>query len=359
MILRCLIIMIACFLPFHASRLAAEEFHLDSAFNKGTLRLEIDNDYVWDRDSHFTNAWSIQYYSAGYARWDDTRAPAPVKWVGNHFPTLGDDEAMVRFGNGLGQNMYTPRYLEARSLREGDLPYAGTLTYSLNWQRFNRQSASNLQITLGVLGKESMVEGFQRAAHDVVNGSTEPMGWDTQRDSEPIINIGYLYERRLAHFGTADDGWSARLSLSPSASVGNLATMVELGLGFCFGWNMSEGFGRLPAQPGIGFFQAADIPKSAAASPHSIECILALRGTGLLYSVVYDGSLITGDDRDVEREIFTLAGIVGVVYRYRPYVAVGAYLQRASDLLKPESLPSPERTAADVSYGTLTIDFYF
>ena len=116
-------------LPAGDCRSAAEEsFRLDSAFNKGTLRLEIDNDYVWDRDSHFTNAWSIQYYSVGYACWDDTRAPAPVKWVGNHFPTLGDDDAMVRFGNGLGQNMYTPRDLEARSLREGDLPYAGTLT---------------------------------------------------------------------------------------------------------------------------------------------------------------------------------------------------------------------------------------
>ena len=165
MILRCLVLLVVGFLlPAGDCRSAADAFHLDSAFNKGTLRLEIDNDYVWDRNSHFTNAWSIEYYSAGYARWDDARAPAPVKWVGNHFPTLGDDDAMARFGNGIGQNLYTPRDLEAQSVPEGDLPYAGTLTYSLSWQRFNRQSASNQQITLGVLGKESMVAEFQRAS---------------------------------------------------------------------------------------------------------------------------------------------------------------------------------------------------
>ena len=342
--------------------LHAEDFYLGSPFNYATLRFEIDNDWVWGEDSHFTNAWSFQYHTAGYAHWDDTCEPALVKWIGNHFPTLAGADSMVRNSHGIGQNMYTPADLSLAETPDGELPYAGTLTYSMSWQRFNRRVGRNLQMTVGVLGKESLAGGLQRATHDVLNEREVPKGWDSQRHTEPLFNIGYQYMHSLVDLGTSTDGWGGQLTIEPSAAVGNLATGVELGLGVRFGWNMSEGFGTLPAPPGIGFLRAAQIPKSGSTSPQSIEMFLGIRGSALAYSVIYDGSLITGDDRDVDREIFTATGIVGVSYHLRPSFSIAAYLQRSTDLLKPESLPenaSGLHTNADVSYGALMIDLHF
>jgi len=75
------------------------------------------------------------------------------------------------------------------------------------------------------------------------------------------------------------------------------------------GRGMQYGAGVLMVQiceapPGRGIFQASYLPKPSSASPHGVEVILGARGTGLAYSVIYHGSIITGDDRDVDRNNF-------------------------------------------------------
>ena len=134
------------------SMAVAEDFYLDSPKNSGTLRFEIDNDIIWNRDSNFTNGWSLQYHTKRYASWDETKAPRFAKWIGNRFPTLDEDESIVRIGQGIGQNMITPGDLSVEVPQEGDVPYAGTLTYTINWQSFNRYKGKNFQVSLGVIG---------------------------------------------------------------------------------------------------------------------------------------------------------------------------------------------------------------
>ena len=67
---------------------SSQDFHLDSPRNNGLLRFEINNDAIWDRDSNFSNGWSIQYHTVRYDNWERSRAPEIFKWVGHHFPTL-------------------------------------------------------------------------------------------------------------------------------------------------------------------------------------------------------------------------------------------------------------------------------
>ena len=215
-----------------------DRFNLDSHFNKGTLRLEIDNDVIWNMDDNFTNGWSIQYHTVRYDTWDEAIAPTLCKWIGKHFPTLGDQESIVRFGQGIRQT-----------------------------------------------------------------------------------------------------------------------------IGFRVGWNMQEGFNSFPAPSGGGIFQAAHIPKPATASPHGVELVVGGRAMGLLYSVIYDGSIITGDDRQVERENFVFSGMLGLTYHYFDLFSVRLAVIKASDILVEESLPTPrpgqKKTAPDNSFGSVMIDFYF
>ena len=126
---------------------------------------------------------------------------------------------------------------------------------------------------------------------------------------------------------------------------------------------MPEGFNAFPAPPGRGVFNALEIPKPANASPHGFEFILAGRGTGLLYSVIYDGSIITSDDRDVDREDFSLTGMVGFNYHYYKFLTIRMAFLKTTDVIKEESLPRPlpgeDKTSSDLSYGTLMVDFHF
>ena len=69
--------------------------------------------------------------------------------------------------------MITPGDLNVETPQEDDLPYTGTLTYTLNWQCFNRQMARNFQVSLGLLGKESFAEQFQKVVHNDLNRGEE------------------------------------------------------------------------------------------------------------------------------------------------------------------------------------------
>ncbi len=342
---------------------SAEDFYLDSPRNNGLFRFEINNDAIWDRDSNFTNGWSLQYHTVRYRNWEQSKAPDMIKWVGNHFPTLDHEDGIVRHGQGIGQNMLTPGDLSNRNPPEEDLPYAGTLTYTLNWQNFNRRSARNFQVNIGILGEASLAEDVQTFVHDDLLGMEKPQGWDTQRKTEPIVNLAYSYLLRLAHVGRYNDGWAGQVSLAPSIHLGNLFTATELGLAIRFGWNIEEGFSAYPAPPGRGIFQSSHLPKPPTASPHGFEFIMGARACGLLYTVVYDGSLITSDDRSVDRETLIFAGGFGINYYYYDRFSIRLSLLYNSSFLDEASLPDPppgqERTSSDNSYGTLVIDFYF
>ena len=356
-------LLIAFLLVYFNTTLFAEDFYLDSPRNKGMLRFEINNDAFFDEDSGFSNGWSVQYHSIRYASWEETKAPGFVKWIGKHFPTLDDDDSIVRYGQGIGQNMITPGDLDAEIPQDGDQPYVGTLTYTLNWQSFNRDKARNFQVSVGVVGEESYADEFQKFFHDDIGLGDEPMGWDTQRDTEPIVNVAYQHAWRLAHWGDYHNGWAGQFSLAPSVSLGNLFTAAELGFALRFGWNMQEGFNSFPAPPGRGFFQAYHLPKPSSASPHGYELILAARATGLAYSVIYDKSIITDDDREVEREDFIYAGFIGLNYHYYERISVRLAWIMTSDVLDEDELPPPlpgrDETKNDSAFGTIAIDIYF
>ena len=70
-------LMVGFLLMVTASPLFAEDFYLDSPYNKGTLRFEIDNDAIWDSDSNFSNGWSLQYHTKRYDTWDENRKTFP------------------------------------------------------------------------------------------------------------------------------------------------------------------------------------------------------------------------------------------------------------------------------------------
>jgi hypothetical protein len=68
---------------------------------------------------------------------------------------------------------------------------------------------------------------------------------------------------------------------------------------------------------------------------------LGVNSTGMIYSVAYDGSAITYDNREVERENYFISGLLGFSYRYHDFFSVGPYFQASTDLIKGKSIPDP------------------
>jgi lipid A 3-O-deacylase len=237
-----------------------EKFFLDSPTNKGAFRLEIDNDIIWNRDSNFTNGWSIQYHTVRYESWEETVAPEFCKWIGKHVPTLGDQDSIVRFGQGIGQIMITPEDITNPDPPVGDLPYAGTLTYTLNWQSFNRQTARNFQITAGLLGEESYAGDVQEFLHSVWGWGEDPARVAHPARYRTDCESGLPTSFPSCPKGTYTNDWAGHIFFGPTAVLGNLMTSIEAGIGFRVGWNMQEGSIRFRQRRVSAFFRQLTSP---------------------------------------------------------------------------------------------------
>jgi len=111
----------------------------------------------------------------------------------------------------------------------------------------------------------------------------------------------------------------------------------------------SRGIGQNIITPGI-------LPPQATISVSSwFWSNLGGTGNRNTYSVIYDGNIITGDDRDVDRNNFFLTGGVGIYYHYYDIFSIHATINPFTNLLKEDSIPDPHpgrvKTEADVSFG--------
>ena len=124
-----------------------------------------------------------------------------------------------------------------------------------------------------------------------------------------------------------------------------------------------EGFKAFPSSPGRGCFQAYHLLKPVSACHHGIEMVLGANTGALIYSVVYDGSLLTTDERDVEREYLIYDVYIGLNYHYYDVFSIRASLMLTSNFLDedklPEPLPGREQTRDDASYFSVVVDFHF
>ena len=204
---------------------------------------------------------------------------------------------------------------------------------------------------------------MQEFVHVDMGKGEDPQGWDTQRDTEPVLNLSYQYVHTIARLGEYDNGFAGQLTMGPVIHFGNITTGAELGAALRFGWNIQEGFSAYPAPPARGLFQAYYIPKPASASAHGFEITMGARASYLGYSVLYDGSVITDDDRDLDREDYILAWGLGFNYHYHDFFSFRVFVLNNTDIIDKDSIPDPgpdrKKTTADNAYGSIVMEFHF
>jgi lipid A 3-O-deacylase len=152
----------------------------------------------------------------------------------------------------LGQDIYTaPRKTGDQTPLPGSRPDAGLFWLQSMLRIARAERLDELGLTIGVTGEPALASTFQRIAHSIASGWTQPVDWTSQLPFEPVFGVAYD-SYRLARVGV--------LELQPhaGASLGNLLTEARVGLGARVGWNMLPPFLSAATEADYGVTVAAD-----------------------------------------------------------------------------------------------------
>jgi lipid A 3-O-deacylase len=112
-------------------------------------------------------------------------------------PKAGDGSKNI-YGWSLMQIMVTPQDIEATDYLPNDFYYAGALfvTHSLYSYNAKKKYSFYTELLAGIRGPKSFADETQIAFHKLV-GYQEPMGWDNQLRTQPLVNITLGVEKNL------------------------------------------------------------------------------------------------------------------------------------------------------------------
>ena len=188
----------------------------------------------------------------------------------------------------VDQRLYTPRDFESPEPPPLERPYTGLLLGTITRFRVRldpdpdrrRDDLATLAVTLGLTGDAALGEQTQRGVHLLAN-QPDAVGWDTQADTEPVLQVDLSRTRRL--------GFARPFGLEPDA-----AATLGARLGTAFTNAHGEFVLRLGNQ-----LPRARRPWAEAPRPgHRVHLIAAIGGRAVAHDITLDGGLF--DDRDLQ-----------------------------------------------------------
>ena len=330
----------------HASDALAEATSVESQ----TWRFEIDNDIIFNKDNKISNGWSLQKYSAVASSWETLKdVPEFVRRWGKEIPSLTEEGLVYRAGIAIGQIIQTPDDLSRSDLIEDDVPYAGALTLQATWYAFNNDEFRGFEFIVGVAGSPSLAEQTQKTVHNLV-GADEPMGWDNQLSTEPVINFNYMRKQKIWSYGNPASV-SFDTTLNANAGLGNLFTQASVAIEIRLGSNMPGGFVSIPDPIGLSMHYLASL-KPAKTNSASFYTSLVLRGSAFAHNIFLDGNAFR-DSHSVDKEPLVGLVILGVHYEKVDW-GIHFGIMISSDNLDTSKYPAAE---SDERLGTLAIEW--
>lgn len=113
----------------------------------------------------------------------------------------------------LGQEIYTPRYINIADPQPGDRPWAGHMYLGVDVLTHAKDWPSGVGFRAGVIGPAALAQPFQTLVHYAL-AAKQPRGWDHQLDDRVAAGLWVA------------QGWQRRVDLGS-----HLAIRVALGIG--------------------------------------------------------------------------------------------------------------------------------
>jgi lipid A 3-O-deacylase len=314
-------------------------------------RLEWANDAFVRVDNAFTNGWSIQRHSHQHDAWTQTGPSKFSAWINRTIPGLGDGgDRIVKRGTGLSQVMMTPEDISNPDPQPGDVPWAGSLGWSESWYAFNNTTLNAFQIYAGILGPYSFAEEFQIQIHDWINAD-EPLGWDNQLKTEPLLNLNYVYKRKVFTHGQYNNGFASDVALGGEGGLGNFMTFARASLEWRFGWGMPKGFIQTADPAGYGIMLNTN---EGAPGRFCLYFSIVARLSALAYTVFWDGNTFTESPHPgLPYDTVNRGAVFGL------HIASGRYSMHFNFYSYNELPFESVNPVTDLSWGNITFEYRF
>jgi hypothetical protein len=276
-----------------------------SADPRWSVTLSYENDTLGGSDRYYTSGLQLA------ARSPSADLPGPLRWLDSRLDwLLGPGE--VRWGFGIGHQIYTPRDTLSRVPDPRDRPYAGYLYGAAVLQRQERNALSTFELQLGVVGPSALGEFVQNNIHDLIRDESVN-GWDAQLRDEPALNA--VFERIARTPALRLGPVEADLLPAATLSLGNVSTYAAAGSTLRIGQGLDADFGppRIrPALVGSAFFQ----PRTAEDEGFGWYVFAGVQGRAVARDIFLDGNTFR-DSASVDRRPFVGDLSAGVVVHWR------------------------------------------
>lgn len=318
-----------------------------------TANLYFENDLFSETDQQYTNGIRVSWVSPEIESFlDDPDLPqwmrSANRWLAPLDPepvSLGNDVSR-RLIFSLGQQIYTPKDRDRRTLDPDDRPYAGWLYAGFGYHTQTRRRMNSFEVNLGMIGPAALGEDAQDFIHDL-RGFETFQGWDNQLNNEPGIQLIYEHKYRwLRH--RIQPGWEQELLLHAGGSLGNVATYLNGGFEYRVGYRLPHDFGTSALRPG------GDNSVPGRGDPRlkhqwGIHAFVSLDARYVARDIFLDGNTWR-DSHSVERKPWVGDAAYGIAATYGRWKLSYARVSRTRQF---------EQQTDNHNYGSLAVSYTF
>lgn len=317
------------------------------ARDAGLFTFYLENDTFAGTDRYYTNGAKLSWMSGDLSDWGQT---GWRKTFLHMLPFVNRPDTQKKFGFSLGQNIYTPRDVEATVPDPTDRPYAGWSYLEFSFVSKTARRVDILSLQAGMIGPSSRAKDTQEIVHEWIN-SRDPQGWSHQLRDEAGVNL--IYERRhRAYARTLNQTLGVDFLPHGGFSLGNVQTYANLGATFRFGFNLPSDFGVQLARGGaIGASPTDDLdPRVALDRDVSFFVFASADGRAVARDIFLDGNTWK-DGPSVEKERYVADLMGGVGFIAGRWQLTGTFVHRTK-----EFTTQPERYSR---FGSITLSVAF
>lgn len=325
----------------------------DDPKDSWTVNLYFENDLFAETDQDYTNGIRLSWVSPDLT--DYIKDPALPNWLRSvnkrlkffHDSSKGLQRNLVF---SIGQTIYTPEDIDARSVVQDDRPYAGWLFTSFAYQSKDQEQLDTLEVNLGVVGPAALGQEAQDFIHDL-RGFEKFNGWDNQLENELGLLLLYEHKHKFINNTPRDGRFGYDLIGHAGIALGNVGTYINFGGELRWGWLIPNDFGTSAVRPGGDNSAPGAVwdPRINAPGMIGLHFFATFDVRAVAHDIFLDGNTFE-DSHSVDKKPLVADAAIGISTVFRGVKISFAQVFRSREF---------EQQDDTHSYGSLSLSFSY
>ena len=323
-----------------------------------TFTFHLENDLFANTDRFYTNGIKLSWVSPELGWFED------LPWMQNEgllqagvhkfidlLPFSEEKDRQRHMAFTVGQLMFTPEDIAARSLVQDDRPYPGWLYGSAAFHSKTYRRLDTFEIQAGLTGDFSLAEEAQDLVHSI-RGIEKANGWDNQIDTELGFALIYDRKQRLVPRYDFHRQWGVDVIAYGGAAAGTVFSHINAGVEFRLGWNLPTDFGSALIRPAGETNAPSDTRDSRYQKDRrafSFHVFGATSGRVVFRDIFLDGNTFS-DSHDIGKKTLVGDFVLGASLVYRRFKLSYAQVIRTREY---------DGQASGQNFGSISLSFTY